>query len=66
MPLSHGRRGLRRAELFVGPEGGWTPGELQLAAASGCMLVTLGGQTLRADAAPMVAMTALRAIWGDL
>jgi 16S rRNA (uracil1498-N3)-methyltransferase len=54
------------AELFIGPEGGWTPGELQLAAASGCMLVTLGAHTLRAAAAPIVAMAALRAIWGDL
>ena len=54
------------AELFIGPEGGWSAGELQLAATSGCMLVTLGAQTIRAAAAPMVAITAVRALWGDL
>ena len=54
------------AELLIGPEGGWTVGERELAAASGCMLVTLGAQTIRAAAAPMVAITAVRAMWGDL
>jgi len=51
--------------LLVGPEGGWSAVEVQAAAASGVMLVTLGGQTLRADAAPMVAVSALRALWND-
>ena len=54
------------AELLIGPEGGWTVGERQLATASGCILVTLGAHTLRAAAAPIVAMTAVRAMWGDL
>lgn len=53
-------------ELLIGPEGGWTAGERQLAATSGCMLVTLGAQTIRAAAAPIVAITAVRAMWGDL
>jgi 16S rRNA (uracil1498-N3)-methyltransferase len=53
-------------ELFVGPEGGWTDSELGYAVQAGAMLVTLGGQTLRADAAPLVAITALRVLWGDL
>ena len=30
------------------------------------MLVTLGSQTLRADAVPLVALTALRVHWDDL
>jgi 16S rRNA U1498 N3-methylase RsmE len=34
--------------------------------AGGSMLVTLGNQTLRADAAPLVAIAAFRALWGDL
>ena len=51
--------------LFVGPEGGWTPDELRLAAESGGMLVTLGAQTLRAVSAPIVAISAIRAVWGD-
>ncbi len=53
-------------ELVVGPEGGWAASEVQSAAAAGAMLVTLGGLTLRADAAPLVAITALRVLWGDL
>jgi 16S rRNA (uracil1498-N3)-methyltransferase len=53
-------------ELIVGPEGGWTDGEVDSAVASGAMLVTLGGLTLRADAVPLVAITALRVLWGDL
>jgi 16S rRNA (uracil1498-N3)-methyltransferase len=52
--------------LLVGPEGGWAPSEVQLAGSAGVVLVTLGTQTLRADAAPLVAIAALRALWGDL
>ena len=46
--------------LVVGPEGGWTTEEVQQARASGAMLLTLGTQTLRADAVPVVALTAVR------
>lgn len=51
--------------LLVGPEGGWTGDEVQRAAAAGTMLMTLGAQTLRADAMPLVALTALRVQWDD-
>lgn len=54
------------ATLIVGPEGGWTDDEIERARAAGCMLLTLGPRTLRADAVPIVAMTALRVRWGDL
>jgi 16S rRNA (uracil1498-N3)-methyltransferase len=53
-------------QLFVGPEGGWTDGEVARAIASGCELVSLGTRTLRADAAPLVALAAFRALWKDL
>ena len=49
--------------LFVGPEGGWTPEEISLAAAHG-RLLTLGPRTLRADAAATVAIASLFAVWG--
>ena len=52
--------------LVVGPEGGWTAEEIELARASGAMLLTLGAQTLRADAVPIVALTAVRARLEDL
>jgi len=51
--------------LLVGPEGGWTAAEVQQARAAGAMLVTLGAQVLRADAAPMIAMTAVRVAFDD-
>lgn len=54
------------AEAIVGPEGGWTEGELSDAKAAGAEFVTLGGVTLRADAVPLVALTALRTVWRDL
>jgi 16S rRNA (uracil1498-N3)-methyltransferase len=53
-----------RAELYIGPEGGWTDRELRALAVTS-MLLTLGSQTLRADAMPLVAMTAVRVAWDD-
>ena len=54
------------ALLIVGPEGGWTPGEVEAARRAGCTPLTLGPRTLRADAAAAVAITALQCAWGDL
>lgn len=50
------------ATIVVGPEGGWTSDELR-AAAGRCRTLTLGGRTLRADAAGLVAMSAVLALW---
>lgn len=54
------------ADVIVGPEGGWTPDELSAAIAHGAVPVTLGGRTLRADAVPLVALTALLTTWSAL
>jgi 16S rRNA (uracil1498-N3)-methyltransferase len=51
--------------IFTGPEGGWTPEELALGAAT-CRMVTLGRLTLRADTMALVGATALFAHWGQL
>ena len=53
-------------DLIVGPEGGWAAGEVAAARASGAILMSLGGRTLRADAVPIIAMTALLTTWGEL
>jgi 16S rRNA (uracil1498-N3)-methyltransferase len=55
----------RRADvnLLVGPEGGWTPDELSMMADAGVTSVALGGRTLRAETAPMVALAALFEAW---
>ena len=55
----------REATLIIGPEGGWTPEEVERGSAVS-RLVTLGARTLRADAMPIVALTALFARWRDL
>jgi len=54
------------ASLLVGPEGGWSAAELAQAAAAGCVPITLGRRTLRADAIPIVAIGVLQFVWGDL
>ncbi len=54
------------AHVIVGPEGGWADEELSAAFQSGALAVSLGGRTLRADAAPLVALTALLTIWSEL
>ena len=53
-------------ELMIGPEGGWSPSEISAATGSGAILMSLGGRTLRADAVPIVALTALLTTWGEL
>jgi 16S rRNA (uracil1498-N3)-methyltransferase len=54
------------AALIVGPEGGWTAEEVDGARRAACTPLTLGPRTLRADAAAVVAITALQCAWGDL
>ncbi len=54
------------AHVIVGSEGGWSPVELSAAFAAGALPVSLGGRTLRADAAPLVALTALLTTWGEM
>ena len=52
--------------VIVGPEGGWAPVELTAALSAGAVPLSLGGRTLRADAAPLVALTALLTTWSEL
>jgi len=55
----------REATVLVGPEGGWAVEEIEQAVAC-CRMVTLGQRTLRADAMPVIALSALFAIWRQL
>jgi 16S rRNA (uracil1498-N3)-methyltransferase len=54
------------AAVLVGPEGGWTEQECEMARERGVRLVTLGHRTLRADAVPIAAISVLQFLWGDL
>ena len=54
------------ADVIIGPEGGWTVTEVATAHDSGAILMSLGRMTLRADAVPIVALTALLTTWSEL
>lgn len=52
--------------LFIGPEGGFSPAEVELTQHCGIMPVTLGRRVLRAETAGLVAATAIFYECGDL
>jgi 16S rRNA (uracil1498-N3)-methyltransferase len=52
-------------ELLVGPEGGLSERERELAVMKGCESVALGPRILRTETAPIVALAAVHALWGD-
>jgi 16S rRNA (uracil1498-N3)-methyltransferase len=52
-------------ELLVGPEGGLSERERSLAIEQGCEPVGLGPRILRAETAPLAALAAIHALWGD-
>ena len=51
-------------QLLIGPEGGWSEAEVQQALAAGALAISLGPRTLRAETAPIVALTLVSAAWG--
>lgn len=52
--------------LVVGPEGGWSAEERTGAERAGCLPVSLGSLTLRADAVPVAALALVRFVLGDM
>ena len=52
--------------VMVGPEGGWSEGELELMAARGALAVDLGPRVLRTETAGLAAVSILMHRWGDL
>ena len=55
----------RALSLLAGPEGGLTPDERTMAADAGFTAVRLGPRILRAETAPLAALAAAQALWGD-
>jgi len=56
----------QRVIALVGPEGGWSDEEIELARAHDWQIVTLGGRTLRAETAGIVISALLQHRFGDL
>ncbi|HUF47158.1 MAG TPA: 16S rRNA (uracil(1498)-N(3))-methyltransferase [Vicinamibacterales bacterium] len=52
------------ALVLVGPEGGWAPEEVEAAVARGARLLHLGPRTIKAEVAPIVAMSVIWSRWG--
>jgi len=55
-----------KVSIFVGPEGGLSPGEIELARSRGIIPVSLGPRTLRAETAGLVAATITLYEFGDI
>ncbi|MEW8090504.1 MAG: RsmE family RNA methyltransferase, partial [Candidatus Thiodiazotropha endolucinida] len=51
--------------LLIGPEGGLTSNERQLAIQKGFVGVRLGPRVMRTETAPLAAIAAIQTIWGD-
>ncbi len=49
--------------LLIGPEGGWSSAEREIARANGALGFSLGALVLRAETMPLAALAALRQAW---
>ncbi len=53
--------------LFTGPEGGFSPPEIEaLKNLTGVYFISLGPRILRAETAPLAVLSVLLSVWGDL
>jgi 16S rRNA (uracil1498-N3)-methyltransferase len=51
--------------LLIGPEGGLSPAEAEVAQRSGFTPVRLGARVLRTETAALAALAAMQTLWGD-
>ena len=52
--------------LAIGPEGGFTQQEEELANAQGALTLSMGARVLRTETAGLAAIAALNAVWGEM
>jgi 16S rRNA (uracil1498-N3)-methyltransferase len=52
--------------VFIGPEGGLDPEEIELAKSKGVIPVSLGPRILRTETAGLAVLTMVLYQWGDL
>jgi 16S rRNA (uracil1498-N3)-methyltransferase len=64
--IHHQYNDVKASLIVVGPEGGFTVEEAQLAQRLGFETVGLGRRILRADTAAVAAITLVQFLWGDL
>ena len=60
------RSHLNSVAILIGPEGGFSSKEVEIARKYGFQSVTLGPRLLRTDTAPLAAISILQNRWGDL
>lgn len=53
-------------QMLIGPEGGFTPEEIEQARAAGCVSVSLGAAVLRAETASIAAVALCQFLWRDI
>lgn len=58
--------GITDITLMIGPEGGFTREEAELAKASGFLIAGLGKRILRAETAPLAALAIVQFLFGDM
>lgn len=61
-----GQRRPASARVLIGPEGGFSPGEVAQAEAGGYQVVSLGPRRLKVETAALAALTLIQYAWGDL
>jgi 16S rRNA (uracil1498-N3)-methyltransferase len=59
-----GGKNIKKVALFTGPEGDFSPEEVESFRKAGIQPCTLGDFTLRSDTAAMAAVSVVRAVWG--
>jgi 16S rRNA (uracil1498-N3)-methyltransferase len=57
---------LQPVNILIGPEGGFTTEEVELAKANGCIVTSLGERILRAETAAISAVTLVQFLAGEL
>ena len=62
----HGKPRPDSVTLAIGPEGGFEPGEIELAEHAGFEAVSLGARILRSESAVLATLSIVQYEWGDL
>jgi 16S rRNA (uracil1498-N3)-methyltransferase len=63
---SNGKHPIRKILLMLGPEGGFTQQEIEMAEHSGFVVAGLGPRILRAETATLAAVTLVQYLFGDM